>query len=246
MRIGFLRIGAVLSLFAVAGGCAGSTPCVFKSPRELYDHVDFVAAIAVQKIKKSKNRVCADTKPSISVVNGFVVDLNGKKYIVTVGHIQGINEKILKIKAFLARDQRLYDVAVEALNSRRDLALLSFCNSSPSVAGAVFAEAQKGEEVVAIGGMSGIPFPALAYSVGKVDEIFTKNNQTFIAHTAFSLHGSSGGPILNLRGQVVGITSKGEWDEKVEDVYGQLAKRIIAVPSAEIKQWLSRLGFSIN
>ncbi len=63
-----------------------------------------------------------------------------------------------------------------------------------------------GEDVCAIGAPEGLE---LTLSKGIVSAFRTENNVALIQTTTQITHGSSGGPLFNMRGEVIGITSAG-------------------------------------
>ena len=162
--------------------------------------------------------------------SGFVYDTKGD--IVTNAHVvEGASS--LKVKfsdgstytAKLVGEDTSTDVAVVHVDAPvSKLAPLTFANSS---------EVRVGDGVVAIGNPYGLDGTVTSGIVSAVDREITAPDETPIAGAiqtdAAINHGNSGGPLLNLQGDVIGITSQIQSDSGVNDGIG------FAVPSNTVR-----------
>ncbi len=144
-----------------------------------------------------------DSKGQVaSIGSGFVVDADG--IIVTNYHvIQGANALQIKMK-----DGEIYDrVEVMDHDERRDIAVLKIraFKKLPVVTLASDAP-EPGEEAVAIGNPQGLEHTV---SVGVVSAYRQAEGYRLMQISVPISPGSSGGPLFNIQGQVIGITSAG-------------------------------------
>ena len=134
--------------------------------------------------------------------SGFFVDSHG--LILTNRHvIQGGRN----IKATL-KDGRCFAVGVVAVHERYDLALVRLQGLSGEVSALSFSyiEPQVGEDIIMIGHPQGMDWTLTA---GKISQIrgsdIEPNRDVYVQTDTPSNPGNSGGPLLSLRGQVVGV-----------------------------------------
>lgn len=143
--------------------------------------------------------------------SGFIVDNDG--HVVTNAHVvdgaselQAVLADGTEVKLELIGSEPLIDVAILKLDlpdGTQVPGVLSFADSSTL---------RPGEEVVAIGNALGsFPNTVSDGTVNGVDRGFPSESglSDMIQHDAEIWHGNSGGPLLNLRGQVVGVNTAG-------------------------------------
>jgi S1-C subfamily serine protease len=145
-------------------------------------------------------------KPEIST--GFIYDNDG--HIVTNYHVARAN----LIKVTFA-DGNSYRAQITGTDPDSDLAVLQANETlnkeqMKSLPIGDSSALQVGENV----GSIGYPFEHLSFSVGSIKQLgITRQNQFgsvatgLIQHDACGYHGSSGGPLLDLQGRVLGINS---------------------------------------
>jgi hypothetical protein len=138
-----------------------------------------------------------------SIGSGFVVDPNG--LIVTNYHvIHGARALQIKMK-----DGEIYDrVDVVDFDVRRDLAVLKIraFKSLPSAKLGDSGRLEVGEDVVAIGNPKGLEHTV---SAGMISAFRQAEGYRLLQISVPISPGSSGGPLFNMSGEVVGITSAG-------------------------------------
>ena len=137
--------------------------------------------------------------------SGFVVDPTG--YILTNEHvIEGAG----RLSVVFDHGARLTSQVV-AIDAARDLALLKVESTRQLTALPLATEAREGEEVVALG------YPldlegGMSVTRGIVSAFRTYGGVAYVQTDAATNRGNSGGPLLNLRGEVVGMSSRGFLD----------------------------------
>lgn len=146
--------------------------------------------------------VMGDNNKPVALGTGFIVSPSGlvvtNYHVIKAGSVAAVkfpDGTILPADGLVAADKNR-DVAVIKIHGKPFRALT--LGNSDSV--------QIGEEVVAIGNPLGLE---LTISNGIVSGIRTveKEGGKFLQVTAPISHGSSGGPLLNMTGEVIGITS---------------------------------------
>jgi len=139
--------------------------------------------------------------------SGFIISEDG--YVLTNQHVvSGASQISIKLI-----DHRIFEAQVVGMDARSDLALLKIdAQKLPMLEFAAPESIKVGQWVVAIGAPFGLDFSA---SVGIVSAIGRSipteggdNYVPFIQSDVATNPGSSGGPLLNLAGRVVGINSQ--------------------------------------
>jgi hypothetical protein len=146
--------------------------------------------------------VSDSTGKEIGQGSGFVVSPDGK--VITNYHvIQGASSAIIKFP-----NGAFYGIeGVLALDKDRDLALLKASGKDfPVLALGSSGSTQIGEGVIAIGNPLSLEATVSNGIVSAIREI-KQRNLKIIQTTAPISAGSSGGVLLNLRGQVIGVTA---------------------------------------
>lgn len=144
--------------------------------------------------------------------SGFVYDLNGKDVIITNDHVVdgGVNITVT------FQDGNTYTGTVLGTDVYSDLAVLSTVAPQSELAPLTIvssASLQVGDEVVAIGspyGLSGSMTNGIISALNRTITEDTSNGYEIadIIQTSTAINpGNSGGPLLNDKGQVIGITT---------------------------------------
>lgn len=145
-------------------------------------------------------------RPTRSVGSGFIVSPKG--YILTNEHVvEGSNRIIVglqsgeKFRGTVVGIDEETDVAVVKIEASRDLPTVTLGDSNA---------AQVGDWVLAIGSPFGLDQTVTAGIISKKERetpLFT-NFQRFLQTDAAINRGNSGGPLVNMRGEVIGINSQ--------------------------------------
>jgi len=155
--------------------------------------------------------------------SGFVVEKDGKKYIITNAHVVEDAKGDAGSIYVYSINQTKYPVKVVGGDSYYDFAVLEFLTPVGAEINAIkFAEKDPylGEHVYAIGN----PLGEYPYTVS--DGIISAKNRVrggitgkfgFLQHTATVIWGNSGGPLVNQKGEVVGINSQIAFAQKGEE-----------------------------
>ncbi|MEI6050972.1 MAG: trypsin-like peptidase domain-containing protein, partial [Bacteroidota bacterium] len=149
--------------------------------------------------------------------SGFVIEKAGKKYVVTNAHVIDNASAMRGSLYAYSINQKKYEMKVVGGDIIFDIAVLEFSTPPGTELGVLAfetAEPRVGETVYAIGN----PLAEFPYSV--VDGIISAKNRTtktgsvfqgkfgYIQTTATLIWGNSGGPLINTKGNVIGINSQ--------------------------------------
>jgi serine protease Do len=145
-------------------------------------------------------------RPSRGVGSGFIVSPKG--YILTNEHVvEGSNRIIVglqsgeKFRGTVVGIDEETDVAVVKIDAPRDLPTVTLGDSNA---------AQVGDWVLAIGSPFGLDQTVTAGIISKKEREtpFFTNFQRFLQTDAAINRGNSGGPLVNMHGEVIGINSQ--------------------------------------
>ena len=161
--------------------------------------------------EQSEDSIDSDTLVPAGTGSGFIVDEIG--HVVTNAHVVAGAEELTvaladgtEAPATVVGSDALLDVAILKLD-------LPAGESIPSiVAFGDSSSLRAGDQVVAIGNALGsFPNTVSEGTVNATDRSFPAEGglTTWIQHDAEIWHGNSGGPLLNLRGEVVGVNTAG-------------------------------------
>jgi len=177
-----------------------------------------------------------DLAGAVTSGSGFVIEKNGKKYVITNAHvIENALDEEGSIYVY-SINRTKYEVKVLGGDSFYDIAVLEFIDAPGSEISTVkfkSEEARLGEPVYAIGN----PLGEYPYSVS--DGIISAKNRVrgsytgkfgFLQTTATVIWGNSGGPLVDIKGDVAGINS-------------QIA--FASTPSGE-QMWQSQINFALE
>lgn len=175
-------------------------------PQENHLNPDFSSIIdliepVIVKIYSSSNSLKNDNEPSIG--SGFIYDSEG--HIITSAHVV---ENYINIHVTLSNDKS-YNANIIALDPKTDIALIKIDEENLISAKLVSSSNLKiGNWVLVAGNPYGI---GNSYSAGIISAISRNlrdsEMQEFIQTDATINNGNSGGPMFNIKGEVVGINS---------------------------------------
>lgn len=160
-------------------------------------------------------REALDLSSATSSGSGFVIEYSGKLYIVTNAHVvEGAANNPEAIRVFDI-GRRQYEVELVGGDSFYDLAVLAFKEavSVEDFPPIYFAKnaARLTEKVYAIGNPLGkYPYSITDGIVSGKNRVFqnpTTGRYGFLQHTATLIWGNSGGPLVNEKGEVVGVNA---------------------------------------
>lgn len=145
-------------------------------------------------------------RPSSSVGSGVIVDKAG--YIMTNAHVVEDAARITvkldsgeEFPATVVGSDELTDLAVLKIDAGRELPTVSLGDSS---------QARVGEWVLAIGSPFGLARTVTAGIISQTNRQtpYATSFQKFIQTDAAINRGNSGGPLVNMKGEVIGINSQ--------------------------------------
>lgn len=146
--------------------------------------------------------------------SGFVVEQGGQKYVITNAHVVESAADAVGSLSVFSITQKKYEMRVVGGDALYDFAVLSFVTPPGPELSALALRSQPariGERVYAIGNPQG------EYPYTVTDGIVSAKNRArggltgkfgFLQTTATVIWGNSGGPLVDERGQVLGINSQ--------------------------------------
>ena len=143
-------------------------------------------------------------QPSQGMGSGFIVSNDG--YIVTNAHVvDGASEVTVKLT-----DRREFTAKVVGSDKRTDIALIKIdAKDLPALDISSKPEVKRGEWVIAIGSPFGFESSVSAGVVSGVHRALPNGQMVPFIQTDVAVNpGNSGGPLLNAKGQVVGVNSQ--------------------------------------
>lgn len=139
--------------------------------------------------------------------SGFIVNKAG--YVFTNAHVVD-GADIVKVSLF---NKRSYIAKVVGVDKKTDVAVLKITPKGEDLTVAVFGDSKKltiGEWVLAIGNpfaLQNTVTSGIVSAKGRRDQMAGDSYQDFIQTDAAVNPGNSGGPLVNLKGEVIGINS---------------------------------------
>ena len=151
--------------------------------------------------------ICEYAKPAVVTVkagdktgSGFFINSEG--YILTNAHVVR-GEK--KLRVLLANKSELPAVII-AIADKADVALLKVAkNNVPVLRIGESKKLRQADAVLILGAPQGLSFTASRASIGAIER--EENGVKYIQIDGPVNPGNSGGPVINMRGEVVGITT---------------------------------------
>ncbi|MEO0075004.1 MAG: trypsin-like peptidase domain-containing protein [candidate division WOR-3 bacterium] len=155
----------------------------------------------IAKAKSSVVRI----ESSIGNGSGFIIDRRG--IILTNYHVIGSD----KAATVILSDGRIEIAKIIYSHPQRDIAfLMTDCSNLEPIKLNMYKRATLGEQVIAIGHPIDLPYTATIGIVSFPNRITEYEPKLpFIQFDASIKSGSSGGPLLNLSSEVIGITTAG-------------------------------------
>jgi len=142
-----------------------------------------------------------------SLASGFLVSPNG--IVVTNHHVIDPDQGAVHLRVKIPRGDVYTDVRVIYAEERRDFAVIAVKASGlPALPTADSDKVEVGDRVIAIGNPKGLEL-TLTEGIIESVRLDPKNGYRFIQHQAPISPGSSGGPLLNMKGEVIGINAFG-------------------------------------
>ena len=142
-----------------------------------------------------------------SLASGFIVSPNG--VVVTNHHVIDPDQGAVHLRVKVPRGDVYTDVRVIYAEERRDFAVIAIKASGlPALPVGDSDKVEVGDRVIAIGNPKGLEL-TLTEGIVESVRLDPQNGYRFIQHQAPISPGSSGGPLINMNGEVVGINAFG-------------------------------------
>ncbi len=200
-----MRIKPVLFAFFIASlGFSGEAGAQFPSFADLAEKLT-PSVVNISSFSQSETENSEGNTPlSESLGSGFIIDGNG--YIITNNHVVDKAESIsvtlsdnIKTEARVIGKDPKTDLALIKIETKRPLNAVKFGDSD---------KIRVGDWVLAIGNPFGLGSSVTAGIVSaKSRDIESGPYDSFIQTDASINQGNSGGPMFNLQGEVIGISS---------------------------------------
>ncbi len=146
------------------------------------------------------------SRPRGGVGSGFLISEDG--FLITNHHVVNGAEQI----TVTLNDRRVFEAKVIGTDELSDVALLKIeAQGLPSVAFGDSEDVRVGEWVLAIGSPFGLEFSAAAGIVSAKGRAVPGNMTNYVSFIQTDVainQGNSGGPLFNLKGEVIGINSQ--------------------------------------
>jgi len=158
---------------------------------------------------------------------GFIISSDG--LVVTNYHVVEDSEKIVVAKIDHEKEVQIFDVStVVAVDELRDIAVLKVDgNNLPSLYMGDSDAIYKGERIYVIGHPEGYRNTITEGIISAKRKL--EDGVTYLQITAFIASGNSGGPVINGKGEVLGIATSGDID---------IDQIIFAIPINYVKELL--------
>lgn len=189
---------------AVASPTESKDPVVKPAPgpRQKPERTDLI-----KQVEKSVVRIIVKGTNGASVGSGFVIDTDGS--IMTNYHVI---EGAMSAEVEFESGKKSSVVGFTTIDKKRDLAIIRIREEPSSlhriqIAGSL---PEKGEDVAAFGAPRGLSFTAstgIISAIRTTPEFNAREAGTYLQTTTPISPGNSGGPLVNMYGEVVGVNS---------------------------------------
>ena len=201
IKLKFFFIGLVLSVVCPANNASAQYPSFADLAEKLMPSVVNISSFsALENTDMSSD----NTEASESLGSGFIIDKDG--YIITNNHVV---DKADSIQVTLFDNQRL-EAKLIGKDPKTDLALIKI-EAKAQLQPVTFGDSDKirvGDWILAIGNPFGLGGSVTAGIVSaKSRDIESGPYDNFIQTDASINQGNSGGPMFNMNGEVIGISS---------------------------------------
>ena len=201
IKLKFFFIGLVLSVVCPANNASAQYPSFADLAEKLMPSVVNISSFsALENTDMSSD----NTEASESLGSGFIIDKDG--YIITNNHVV---DKADSIQVTLFDNQRL-EAKLIGKDPKTDLALIKI-EAKAQLQPVTFGDSDKirvGDWILAIGNPFGLGGSVTAGIISaKSRDIESGPYDNFIQTDASINQGNSGGPMFNMNGEVIGISS---------------------------------------
>ena len=176
-----------------------------------------------------QDKITDDIADAVSQGSGVIISSDG--YLITNAHVIG-NSRVYAVSILMNNGDK-YQAQIVGYDTWTDLAVLKI--DAKDLKAVTFGDSEKiaiGDDVIAVGSPGGKQFQNTLTRgvVSAVDrELSVNKNVRYIQCDAAISPGSSGGPLCNLYGQVIGITTAKAVAEHFESM-------TFSIPSATVEK----------
>lgn len=207
LRAAAARLLSALAVCSVLGGCASlggdSSAPVLRAKNRVEP-----ALVHIRPVKEVFSR--GQREEVLIVGSGFIISKDG--YVVTNEHVAGESKQV---KCVLS-DREEVEAAVVGVDPYTDIAVLklSVDHPLPAVTLGDSSKLESGQTVIALGSPHGLA-RSVSEGIVSVTDRYLEDSEftsaayhTWIQTDAAINFGNSGGPLVNLKGEVVGVNAR--------------------------------------
>ncbi|TSC88885.1 MAG: 2-alkenal reductase [Parcubacteria group bacterium Gr01-1014_3] len=207
-----------------------------KTAQQIYDEADYFVMIEGSRY--------ADGDFQSFKLSGFLLQYADTYYIVTAGHIKKPGQIISEPLRVTLKNEtnRYYHAKILAIDNDYDVAILKIGSDAFDFRGNIgkFGNSdlvELDDPVISIGNPPGHDWHLSTGKVLSRNYRNYKNVAKHIQHSAWGGHGSSGGPLLNRYGQIIGMNIS----MKTASIDETSSNRINALPAKYIQRFLEKV-----
>lgn len=215
------------------------------NPKDAKTNNSYTAAKASEKVSDSVVGILcysddvpdqADTTTASSQGSGIIFSQDG--YVITNAHVIGNSKTAYAIRV-VTSDGKVYKAGVVGYDSRTDIAVLKM-DDAKGLTPATFGDSSQlevGQDIIVVGNPGGLDYQNTTTKgvISALDRKLSTSSLTKYIQTDAAINpGSSGGPLVNYYGQVVGITTS----KIVSETYEGMG---FAIPSQTVKNIVDTL-----
>ncbi|VVU95333.1 Trypsin-like peptidase domain [seawater metagenome] len=187
-----------------------------KHKRELENNEEEKLVKLIEEVENCAVSIITNTKTGwfdlfekTTLGSGFIIEIDEQKYVITNDHvIQNTNE--IKI---INNDKKIFDVIIVGQDALLDLAILQIqqdvdpINLKPISLGDS-QQSKVGQTVIAIGNSYGFSGTVTSGIISAKNRLTIDGNEESYLQTDASINvGNSGGPLINMKGEVIGMNT---------------------------------------
>lgn len=167
--------------------------------------------VVIIKVETKKYQKSGYFRRGSKLFTGSGVYLGKDSLVVTCNHMVDFDD-IDRIRVYFRNNSNSYKAEILGKDELNDLALLKVENIPVKMDTVIWADINKthvGQFVIALGEPKGLANTITFGVIGNIDrELESKEINPYIQSDVYITNGNSGGPLVNMKGEIVGINNK--------------------------------------